>query len=84
MRIVHLIRRVDEEFGWDLLRHQAATDEVTVVLLHQAVPVTPRADLPTFALVEDPGGWRECPGVQPIDAPGLVRLLEGHDRAIVW
>lgn len=84
MPVLHLIRNPGEGFGWDLLRHQAGTDAVTVVLLQAAIRMTPPPGLATFALLEGGEEWRERPGVQPIDTPGLVQLLERHDRAIVW
>jgi hypothetical protein len=84
MRFLHLIRDPGEEFGLELARQQAGTEEVTVVLLREGGDVAAAPGVRTFALVEDVPPEGAHRGVQPIDAAGLIRLVETHDRVFVW
>jgi sulfur transfer complex TusBCD TusB component (DsrH family) len=84
VRVLHLIRDPDEQFGLDLVRHQAATDEVAVVLIQEGVRMAPPPDVPTFALADDLRARGDLAGPQLIDAPELIRLLETHERVFVW
>lgn len=84
MRVLHLIRDPDEQFGMEMARQQAATDEVAVVLIHEGVRMAAPSDLSPFALAEDVQARGDRAGVRRIDMAEVVRLLEGHDRVFVW
>lgn len=88
MTWLYLVRDGGDAWVAALVAHQARGGEhrPTVVLLHEAVraplPVPPGVRVLAWRSdVEARGG---PPAGETVDADGLVRLIEGHDRVAVW
>lgn len=86
VRILHLIRRLDDRRALAVAAAQAQAHQVTIVLLHDAVAGW-QVSLPNVTV------WAgradvEARGIAPpwplIDYEGIVELIENHDKVISW
>ena len=85
MRIVHLVRYLEEERVLVTAREQVRQGhEVTLLLLHDAVLSRPAFEGVILACRDDVvarGG--QCP-YPVVDYDGIVRLIGEHERVISW
>lgn len=86
MRRLHILRRKDDAYAWEIARLQAGhpDTEVIVLLLHDAVFSSPQADLKVFACKDDLLA-RGLEGRFPaLDYPEIVQLIFECDTIHTW
>ncbi len=85
MRILHIIRHLREEMGWQVAEAQAARQEVAVLLLQDGVLSRRETALPLYASAAD----LEARGLpadrgKPLSDAEIVEVLAAHDRLVTW
>lgn len=84
MKILHILRSVDEKRALETVHRQAAAHDVTVLLLQDAVFRRDLHGLSVFACDTDVaarGG--SCP-YPTKDYDEIIDLIAAHDRVISW
>ena len=86
MTWLHLVRDGGDAWVAALVAHQARGGEhrPTVVLLYAAVPLPVPPGVRVLTLRSDAEARGGPPTHEAVDADGLVRLIEDHDRVAVW
>ena len=85
MRILHLVRRLDDERALSTAREQQRQGhEVTLLLLHDAVLSDIRFEGPVLACQDDLLARRVSGKYQPVDYEGMVKAIFAHDKVISW
>ena len=83
-RILHLVKRADTAYPWDLILPRAASDVCSVVLIHDAVNARPPVTCPTFVLASDAKTRGVDVPYPLIDDDRLVDLIWDADSVVVW
>lgn len=85
MRILHLLRSLEDERAWDTARRELeGGHEVTLLLLHDAVLTPLSFEGRVFACRDDVlarGGRCTYPAVDYAD---MVKMIFDHDRVVSW
>lgn len=84
MRTLHLVRKRRDEFALSVLKRQGGYDEVTCVLLQDAVLSPPDLPVPCYALREDVEARGTSLSIPLIDMHRLVEMIFEHDSIICW
>lgn len=83
-KTLHLIKRVDATYPWDLISPRASSDTCSIVLIHDAVSTKTPISCPTFALERDAKTRGVVPSYPLIDETRLVELIWDADSVVVW
>lgn len=85
MKILHLLRRLDDQRALATARAQAeAGHQTTLLLLHDAVLANPSFPGPVFVVADDVAARGGLSKQQAVDYDAVVRLIVEHDRVISW
>lgn len=84
MKILHIIREMDDRRALETAQAHAREHQVTLVLLQDAVLSQLPWEGQIYACWEDLEARGGRPGVQGVDYRELVRMLFGHDRVVMW
>lgn len=81
MKILHIIRNPNDTTPLEIARFQSVEHDVAILLLHDAVYMTP--DIRTFACEADI--WtRGVTMHESIDYKGIVKMLFEYDKVVSW
>lgn len=83
-KILHIIRRADDATALALAREQAVANEVTLLLLHEAVERRPDFPGNVYRARDDCLRRGLQPGDGALDPDQIVALVVAHDRVITW
>lgn len=83
-RILHLVKRADAVYPWNLILPRVAADACSVVLIHDAVNARPPLTCPTFVLAGDATARGVDVPYPLIDDDRLVDLIWEADSVVVW
>lgn len=83
-KTLHLVKRVDGGFPWDVILPRATADSCSIVLIQDAVSATPPITCPTFVLERDAKTRGADPPYPLIDDTRLVDLIWDADSVVVW
>jgi hypothetical protein len=83
-RILHLVKRADAAYPWDLILPRASADACSVVLIQSAVNARPPMTCPTFVLASDATARGVDTPYPLIDDDRLVDLIWDADSVVVW
>ncbi|MFZ5877445.1 MAG: hypothetical protein ACOYXU_13710 [Nitrospirota bacterium] len=83
-KTLHLIKRVDNSYPWDLIGPRAAADTYSIVLIQDAVGAKPPMTCPTFVIERDAKTRGVTTSYPLIDETRLVELIWGADSVVVW
>lgn len=84
MKVLHLIRRLDDTTAASLIAEQARRHDVTVVYLHDAVFRPFGLGCREYLLEEDCRARGVVSPLERISYEQLVRLLFESERVITW
>ncbi|MDO8688927.1 MAG: hypothetical protein Q7R39_02775 [Dehalococcoidia bacterium] len=84
MKILHVIREIDDKRAFETARAHAAEHQVTLVLLQDAVLSRFPWDGEVCAGREDLEARGGRTGVREVEYRELVGMIFGHDRVIMW
>lgn len=85
MKVLHLLRSIDDERAMATARSHAREQAASLVLLQDAVLGRVEGFAgPVYACAEDTAARGKGGEYTEIDYEGIVRLLFEHDRVIVW
>ncbi len=84
MKILHIMREINDTRALETARAQAAENEVTVVLLQDAVLGQVSWEGEVYACREDVEARGGGQGAQQVEYRELIRMIFGHDRVIMW
>jgi hypothetical protein len=83
-KILHLVKRADMAYPWDLILPRAGSDACSVVLIHDAVSARPPLTCPTFVLASDAQARGVDVPYPLIDDTRLLDLIWDADSVVVW
>jgi hypothetical protein len=83
-KTLHLIKRVDGGFPWDLISPRTTSDTCSIVLVHDAVSAKPPITCPTFVLERDAKARGVDTPYPLIDDNRLLELIWDADSVVVW
>jgi hypothetical protein len=81
---LHLVKRVDGTYPWDLIGSRAAADTCAIVLIQDAVNAKPPMACPTVVLERDATTRGVAASYPLIDENRLVELIWEADSVLVW
>lgn len=84
MRILHLIREMDDQRAIATLKAQSEEHEVSVVLLHDAVLGASEMPGAIYACADDVRARNGNFSGELVDFDAIVRLIFEHDKVISW
>lgn len=84
MKILHIIREMDDRRALETARDHAGENDVTVVLLQDAVLSKVPWEGDIYACREDVEARGGAPKAKEVEYRELIRMIFGHDRVIMW
>lgn len=84
MKILHMVREIDDKRAFETARAHAAEHEVTLVLLQDAVLSRFPWDGEVYASREDLEARGLKTGAKELEYGELIGMIFGHDRVIMW
>jgi len=84
MKILHIIREINDKRAVETARAQAASHDVTVLLLQDAVLSRFPWEGEIVACREDLEARGGRPGVREVEYRDIIRMIFGHDRVVMW
>lgn len=84
MKILHIIREIDDKRALETVQAHATDHQVTVVLLQDAVLGRFSWEGEVYACGEDLEARGVAQSFQGVDYRDLVRMIFGHDRVVMW
>lgn len=84
MKILHLIKRVNDLYAQAAIQAQQGENQTSCVLIQDATLSVPELNVPVFALKEDVQARGGSPNVPLIDFDQLVDMLFEHDAVVCW
>jgi sulfur relay protein TusB/DsrH len=83
MKILHIIRKPNEETPLEIARSQSEEHEVAVLLLHDAVYAIPDVQFKVYACEADAEA-RDIAHHEYVDYKKIVELLFEFDKVVSW
>ncbi len=84
MKILHMIREIEDRRALDTARAHSAEHQVTLVLLQDAVLGRFPWDGEIYACREDVEARGVKAEAKEVEYQELIRMIFGHDRVIMW
>ncbi len=84
MKILHIIRHLEDTRAIETARQQISGHEVTLLLLHDAVLSPPSFAGKVYAGLADVEARTPRPGYETLDYPEIVRLICENDKVVSW
>ncbi|MFZ5862247.1 MAG: hypothetical protein ACOYXR_05330 [Nitrospirota bacterium] len=81
---LHLVKRTDATYPWDLISPRGASDACSIVLIQDAVGARPPMTCPTFVLERDAQARGIDSSYPLIDDNRLADLIWEADSVVVW
>lgn len=84
MKILHLVKQVNDLYAHEAMGNQRGENQVTCVLTQDATLSVPKLDVPIFALKEDVQARGATVNVPLVDFDQLVDMVFEHDAVTCW
>lgn len=84
MKILHLLKQLNDLYAQAAIAGQKGENQVTCVLIQDATLSVPELNVPVFALKEDVLARGGAPNVPLLDFGQLVDILFEHDAVTCW
>ncbi len=86
MKILHIVKKPNDHFAYEMIKKQANNieQEVSILLMNDAVYTPPEKDTNLFSCQDDVSARGiECPGT-PVSYEEIVNLLLENDSVTSW
>ena len=84
MKVLHIIRREWDQLTQEIMNHNRAAGEVSVLLVQDGVLAKLNGDGEIFASINDVEARGICVPHKLVDYPAICQLIIEHDKVIVW
>ena len=84
MSILHLVRDPDDQRAFATIEAQAASSDVTVIYMQDAVFRAPIEGVRTFACADDWQARQPASTCEQVSYDQIVELIVQHERVISW
>lgn len=84
MKILHIIRNVDEKTAIELAKFQSKSNDVAVLLIQDGVYIKLDKSFNTYACLKDVEARNISVDYKLVDYSEIVKLIFEYDKAIVW
>ena len=84
MKILHIIKNVNEKRGLEIAKIQSKSNEVGILLIHDGVYAKLDKNLKTYACLKDVEARNISVNYELVDYNDIVKLIFEYEKVIVW
>lgn len=84
MKILHILKREEDQFVKEVIEHDRAVKELSILLIQDGVLSKFREDKNVFASVNDVEARGLNVKCNLVDYPAICKLIIEHGKVIVW
>jgi sulfur relay protein TusB/DsrH len=84
MKILHIIKNLNDNQAINILKVHAKSDEVSLLLIQDGVLSKFDVDVPVYVCKEDAEARGVNVDTKAVTYPEMVELITSHDKVISW